>query len=387
MNIPIAKPFFDSSEEQAVIEVIRSGWVSQGPICAQFEQAVADFVGVAYGRATNSGTSALHLALLACGIQPGDEVIVPAFTCVATLNPLEHIGARAVPVDITLDTFGLDTQRLESAITPRTKAIILVHLFGQAASIRETLTIAQRHNLKVIEDAALGLGAQVGQQQVGSLGDAACLSFHPRKMITTGEGGMVLTGSAEIAQRISELRNYGASVPAWKRHSGKLFDLPVYAHAGYNYKLTDIQASVGLEQVRKLPTMLQMRHEIAQRYTAALHDLPWLQVPREPAGEVHAYQSYVCLQRGTAPADAEQIATLRRRLWEHLARSGVASVQGAQAMATMDVYQRTYGWKPHDFPMALWADRTSVALPIYPAMTRDEQEHVIESVRSFQPAH
>lgn len=390
IKIPIARPYLDEHEEGAVKEVIRSGWVSQGPVCAKFEHALARFVGVRHGRAVNSGTSAIHLALLACGVQPGDEVIIPAFTCVATLNPLEHIGARPVPVDIDLTTFGLDASRLSAALTPRTRAIIIVHLFGQAAHSNALLQYAQQHGLRVIEDAALGLGARVGVQPVGSSGDVACLSFHPRKMITTGEGGMLLTNSDEIAERVTALRNYGASVPAWKRHTGNLFMLPIYEHAGYNYKLTDLQAGIGLEQVRKLPTILQMRREIAQRYNESLADLEWLQLPIEPAGETHAYQSYVCLLQppGTAndQESLETVTRLRERFWQHLFERGIASVQGAQAMPTIDYYQRTYGWNAADFPMALWADRASVALPIYPGLTEDEQMYVVESIRSFVPA-
>jgi len=384
-KIPIARPYLDSDEEHAVIEVLKSGWISQGPRCIEFERALANFVGVKHGRAVNSGTSAIHLALLACDIQPGDGVIVPAFTCVATLHPLEHIGARPLLVDIDLDTFGLEVGKLAEAITTRTKAIIIVHLFGLAADVEEVISFASHHGLKVIEDTALGLGARLGDRYAGSFGDAACLSFHPRKMITTGEGGMVLTNSDDVAARVAELRNYGASVPAWERHRDNLFDLPVYERAGYNYKLTDIQAGIGLEQVKKLPAILQMRREIAQRYDEALADLPWLQLPQEPASRTHAYQSYVCLLRADNDSDLDAVEAVRRRLWQHLANHGIASVQGAQAMPTIAFYRRKYGWKPQDSPVALRVDKTSVALPIYPGMTSEEQQQVIRTVRSFRP--
>jgi perosamine synthetase len=384
VKVPVAKPYLDEAEEEAVVSTLRSGWISQGPRCVEFERALADFVGVKHGRAVNSGTSALHLALLACGIGPGDEVIVPAFTCVATLNPIEHIGARPVVVDIHPDTYGLDSTNLATAITPRTRAVIVVHLFGLAADIEAVVTCAAAHNLKVIEDAALGLGARVGSRQVGSFGDAACLSFHPRKMITTGEGGMVLANSEQIAARVAELRNYGASVPAWERHKRDLFALPAYEEAGFNFKLTDIQASIGLEQLRKLPTILALRRELACRYDAALADLPWLQLPCESAGRTHAYQSYVCLLR-TDVSDLDALEALRLRFWRHLADQGVTSVQGAQSMPTVAFYRRKYGWQPQDFPLALRADKGSVALPIYPGMTTDEQQQVIQSVRSFLP--
>jgi perosamine synthetase len=385
MRIPVAKPYLDGSESRAVAKVLCSGWISQGPKCAEFERALATFVDVKHGRAVNSGTNAIHLSLLACDIQPGDEVIVPAFTCVATLNPLEYIGARPVLVDVGIDTFGLDISKVAEAITPRTKAIIAVHMFGLVANIEEVMSCASRHGLKVIEDASLGLGARLGHQCVGSFGDVATLSFHPRKIITTGEGGMVLTNSHEIANRVSELRNYGASVPAWERHSKNLFDLPNYERVGYNYKFTDIQASIGLEQVKKLPAILKMRRKIAQRYDDALSDLHWLQLPQEPAGWTHAYQSYVCLLKTNNFCDLNTLRTLRLYFLEHLAKDGIASVQGAQSMPTISFYNRKYGWKPQDYPMALWADRGSVALPIYPSLTQDDQNQVIQSILSFRP--
>ena len=384
MNIPIAKIFFDYSEERAVIETIRSGWVSQGPKCAEFEQKMAAIIGVKHARAVNSGTNAIHLALLASGIQSGDGVIVPAFTCVAALYPLEYIGAQPVLVDIDIKTFGLDIAKLAEAITPRIKAIMVTHLFGLAANIETTLSLASQHGLKVIEDAALGLGASVGERQVGSFGDASCLSFHPRKMISTGEGGMVLTNSDEISARVAELRSYGASVTAWERHKGKSFGLPIYERVGYNYKLTDIQASIGLAQIKKLPDMLQRRRKIAQAYNEALSGLPWLQLPQEIPGHTHVYQSYVCLMR-TKDACLEGCEAIRRRLWEHLAERGVASVQGAQAMPTIAYFRRKYGWNPKDYPASLRADMSSLALPVYPGMTPDEQNHIIQSVRSFAP--
>jgi perosamine synthetase len=385
MKIPIAKPYFDQNEYRAVSEVLASGWVSQGPKSVEFEKALANYIGVKHGRAVNSGTTAIHCALLACGVQAGDEVIVPAFTCVATLHPIEYIGARPVIVDVELDTFGLDASRLQEAISPRTKAIIVVHLFGLAAKVEEVLPLVADREVKVIEDAALGLGARIGERHAGSLGHAACLSFHPRKMITTGEGGMVLTNSDQVAARVAELRNYGASVPAWERHKGKLFDLPAYHQVGYNYKLTDIQAAIGLEQTRKLPAMVARRREIARRYDNSLAHLQWLRLPREPAGRTHAYQSYVCMLQAGSAADLASLAGLRLRFLRHLAELEVASVQGAQAMAAVDYYHRKYGWDPHDFPAALQADAGTVSLPIYAGLSEDEQAHVIDAVCSFVP--
>lgn len=384
ITVSIARPSFSDAEEEAVIEVLRSGWVSQGPKCGAFEQVLSRYVGVKHGRAVNSGTGAIHLALLASGVKRGDKVIVPAFTCVAALHPLESIGAEPVPVDIELETFGLDPISLMKAMTADTKAVMVAHLFGQAAKITAVMQAASDRCVKVIEDAALGLGATVGDRLVCSFGHAACLSFHPRKIITTGEGGMVLTNSDEVADTVAKLRNYGASVSALDRHHGKLFDLPDYNEIGYNFKLTDVQASIGLTQSKKLPAFIEMRREIAKRYDDAFAGLPWLRLPREEHGTTHVYQSYVCLL-GSDDRNFDTVGKLRYRFLNHLAMYGVASVQAAQAMPTISFYHRKYGWKPQNFPMALRADVSSVALPIYPGLPRDGQDHVIQAVRAFVP--
>ena len=385
MSIPIAKPYFDEYEKQAVSEVLESGWVSQGPKCEEFERAVRRFVGAKHAVATNSGTSAIHLALIASEVGPGDEVICPAFTCVAMLHPIEHLGAKPVLVDIELEAFGLDVSLLADAMTSRTRAVMAAHLFGLAANMEEIARSASDHGISMVEDAALGLGATLGNKNAGSFGDVSCLSFHPRKMITTGEGGMILTDSEEIARRAAELRNYGATASAWTRHEGNLFDLADYKEAGFNYKLTDIQAAIGLVQIKKLTEILRKRCAIARRYDEAFADLDWLILPREPEGRRHAYQSYVCMVSVGSAGDTGSVSSVRRKLWSHLAGDGIASVQGAQAMPTVAYYHEKYGWEPRDFPAALRADVASVALPIFPGLTEDEQDRVIRSVQAFRP--
>jgi perosamine synthetase len=380
MKIPVARPYLDAKEEEAAVCALRSGWISQGPRCAEFESALASTVGVRFGRVVNSGTSAIQLALMAFGVRSGQEVIVPAFTCVATLNPIEQIGARPVPVDIEPDTFALNPDLLSKAVTKDTAAVIAVHLFGLPARMDAIMPLASRLGLKTMEDAALGLGGRLHDRSVGSFGDAAVLSFHPRKMITVGEGGMVLTQSEEIARAVGVLRNYGASVQAWDRHRGRLSELPRYEAAGFNYKMSDILASIGLEQLKKLPEMLVLRRKVARRYDEGLSDLPWLGLPRIPSGMEHAYQSYVC-RVGDGNVDAS--SALRLKLFHRLAESGIAAVQGAQSMAAVEYYRRKYGWEPRDFPVALLADASSVALPIFPGLAEDDQARVIQTIRSF----
>jgi dTDP-4-amino-4,6-dideoxygalactose transaminase len=387
MRVPIAKPFLDSAEEKAVLEVLRSGWVSQGPQCARFEEAVASFVGVPYARAVNSGTGALHLALLACGIGPGDEVVAPAFTCAATLNSIEFTGATPVLCDIELSSFALDPERIAQGLTPRTKAVVLVHLFGAPGRISQLQASTAGSGIILIEDAALSLGARFSGRAVGSFGKASFLSFHPRKMITTGEGGMVLTESSEVAEAVTALRGYGASVSALDRHNRELFELPTYERAGFNFKLTDLQASIGVEQMRKLPAIIERRRERAQRYHHAFKGLDWLSLPFDPPGSYHVYQSYTCLLRPDLHREqsVEKLSAVQRRFFRHLSDNGIASVQGAQSIPRLGYYRAKYGWVAEDYPMALIADHGTVCLPIYPSLSVEEQDAVIRAVRTFDP--
>jgi perosamine synthetase len=264
MKIPVAKPLFDENEKKAILETLESGWVMQGPKVQEFERAVSEYVSGKFAKATSSGTAALHLALVACGIGRGDEVILPPFTCVASANPVEYIGAKPVFVDIDLKTFNIDVPKIEEAITESTKAIMPVHLFGLCADMGPIVRLAKEYDLKIIEDAALALGAFYKGKHAGTFGDTGCFSFHPRKMITTGEGGMIITNHAEITEMVEVLRNYGAAISAWQRHHGQFHVLPKYHVLGYNYKMTDIQASIGVEQMKKLPLLLNARKRLAR---------------------------------------------------------------------------------------------------------------------------
>lgn len=388
MRIPIAKPMFDENEMRVILEPLKSGWISQGPAVQEFENVFKSYVGTRYASAVSSGTAALHLALLASGVQPGDEVITSPFTCVATVNPIEYVNAKPVFVDIDLKTFNINVSEIEKIISHRTKAIIPVHLFGLCADMGPLIEIARKHNVIVIEDAALALGSFYRGQHAGTFGTATIFSFHPRKMITTGEGGMVVTNDEEIDRRIKVLRNYGASISAWQRHREKLHTLPEYHYLGFNYKMTDIQASLGIMQMQKLQSILEKRRRIAERYTEELNSLGWLIVPEEPPGYVHAYQSYVCLFNPDDtihnPDRLEWAYQIRNRLMNFLYEKGIATVQGAQAIHIVSYYKEKYGFNEFDFPNALIADKLSIALPIYPQLSDEEQMYVIKSLKSFR---
>jgi perosamine synthetase len=287
-------------------------------------------------------------------------------------------------VDINLDTYGVAVDRITDDLARRARAVIVAHLFGQAAPIDQLKSFVSRFDVALIEDAALALGSRIGKEAVGSFGDVACLSFHPRKMITTGEGGMVLTDSETAAHRVEELRAYGASVSAWDRHRHGLFSVGTYESVGYNYKLSDILAGIGIEQLNKLPTIIELRQQIAARYRASLADVQWIRLPTESAQTTHVYQSFVCLLEAEG-AQTDALTGERNRLLRHLLEHGIESVQGAQAMSTVGYYRDKYGWRPGDYPSALLADSATFALPIYPGLTEEQQSRVIEAIRSFQP--
>ena len=384
MQIPITKPFFGEQEEKAVVEPLRSGWVVQGPKVAEFESLFADYAKAPYALATSSCTAALHLALVALGIGPGDEVILPAFTFVATANVIEQQRATPVFCDIDLHAFNIDVSQIASRITPHTKAIMPVSLFGLCADMEPIIEVAQEHNLYVIEDAACGIGAWYHGHHAGTLADIGCVSFHPRKAITTGEGGMVLTADKELAEKIRSLRNHGAIKSDLQRHESKRgFLLPEYNVVGYNYRMTDLQGAIGVVQMGRLKHVLERRTALAQRYDQALQNLPWLETPYTPEGYVHGYQSYVCLFRPEEPTmdNVEELHERRNMLMAGLEERGIATRQGTQAVHILGYYRQRYGLKAADFPNAYLADRLSLALPLYPQMTEEEFAYVIENIR------
>jgi perosamine synthetase len=371
VNIPITKPYLGAEELEALREPLSSGWLTQGPQVRRFEDAFAETVGAPYAVSCTSCTSALHLALTGLGIGPGDEVILPSFTFVASANAIEYTRARPVFVDIQLDTFNIDPVGTRAAITARTKAIMPVHLFGLAADMTPLLAMAREHGLKVIEDAACGAGSRAAGKALGTIGDAGCYSFHPRKVITTGEGGMVVTHDRALAERLTQLRSHGAAVSDLDRHKSGGFVLPSYDRIGFNYRMSDLQAAVGLVQLGRLDWIVAERRRRARRYTDAFSRLAGITCPIERAGYFHAYQSYVLFV--DTPLSRDDLAS-------RLAAAGIATRQGTHAVHTLGVYASKYRFHPNDFPNALAADRQSLALPLYPQMTDDEQHYVIQHV-------
>lgn len=383
-KIPITKPYFGEEELRAVQLPLESGWVVQGPHVEEFERMFSDFTGAPHSVSASSCTTALHMAVAALDLRPGDEVIVPAFTWVATANVVEYMGARPVFCDIDLATFNVDPKLVEPLVTERTVGIIPVHLFGLCADMRGVMEVAGRRKLWVVEDAACAFGGWQGGRHAGTFGDMGCFSFHPRKSITTGEGGMITTASDELNRLVRSLRDHGASRSDLTRHTEKqAFLLAEYNLLGYNYRLTDIQGALGVEQMKRAAWILEERRRRAAFYDEALAGLDWLERPVVPEGNVHGYQAYVCLFRPERPS-LENVEGLHRRrnaVMERLEELGISTRQGTHAPVIQGFYRDKYGLRPEQFPNSYVADRLSFALPLYAQMTDEEQSRVVAEVR------
>ncbi len=374
VHIPITKPYMTDDEAQAAAAAIRSGWIVQGPNVAAFEQAVATYVGARHAIATTNCTTALHLALLCRGIGAGDEVIVPSFTFIATANAVLHAGATPVFVDIDPRTYNMDPALIEAAITPRTRAIIPVDQIGLAADLDPILELAARHHLHVIEDAAPAIGATYRGRRVGSISPVTCFSFHPRKSITCGEGGMITTDDDALAAQARVLRSHGASISDLARHQASTVTLEEYDELGYNYRMTDIQAAVGIEQLKKLDWILEQRRALGDRYARLLSRLPGIIPPYAPAEAPHTYQSYaVKLDPAVWPS--------RDAVMERMLERGIATRRGVMAIHLEPYYRRRFG--PVSLPVTEEATRQTILLPLYATMTESEQDLVVDALRAI----
>lgn len=381
MKIPISKPYFGEEEQQALLQPLETGWVVQGPQVAEFESRFANYTNLSNPIATTSCTTALHLAMIALGIGPGDEVLVPAFTWVATANVVEMQGARPVFIDIELDTFNIDPSKIEACITSKTRAIIPVSLFGISAAMKPIIELAKNYNLKVVEDDACATGARYHGKHAGALADLACFSFHPRKAITTGEGGMVTTGDQFLAERIRSLRDHGASKSDLARHFGnRSYLLPEFNQVGYNYRMTDLQGAIGVVQMGRLHWILEQRTRLAQKYDEALNEHPCLRPPVVPPDCQHGYQAYVTMFQPEPPtiANVTRLNARRNTLMDELEAEGVATRPGTHAVHMLGYYARKYSLKPADFPNAYLADQLTLTLPLYAQMTEAEQHYVLD---------
>jgi perosamine synthetase len=387
MKIPITKTSFLDTDFDAVKKVLESGWVVQGPKVKEFEDMWCSFTGSRYSVAVTSCTTALHLSLIAAGVKQGDEVIVPSFTWIATVNAVEYCGAKPVFCDIDLKTFNIDATKAGNLITEKTKAIIPVHLFGLSADMDLISEISSSKKLKIIEDAACGFGAFYKGKHAGNFGDFGCFSFHPRKAITTGEGGMITINNEEADIYLRSLRDHGASISDLQRHSGvQPYLLPDFSNLGYNYRMTDIQAVLGVMQMKRANEILNKRTEIARRYNEGLKNSSLIRVPVYDNKYKHGYQSYVCM---FMPEDIDiksyrRVNELRNELMKYLLNKGISTRPGTHAVHTQKYYSNKYNIKQEGYPNSLFADRCSVSLPLYPSMTNEETDYVINTINNYK---
>ena len=375
--IQISTPTVGKDEYDALEETILSGWITQGPKVREFETAFSKCHDVKHSLATTSCTTALHVILKGLGIGAGDEVIVPSFTWVSSANVIEHCQATPVFVDIDLSTFNIDPEKIKEKLSHKTKAIIAVHLFGLCANIAKIKEVAP--NIPIVEDAACAIGSKSELGYAGALGTAGAFSFHPRKTVTTGEGGMVTTNDTALFEEIDILRNHGASISEEKRHmSDKPYVLPDFDHCGFNYRMTDIQANVGITQLKKLDSLLEFRQKWADFYMRELAEISWITLPTVPKDYYHAWQSFVCVVD-------ETIAPLSRNdIMEKLKENGISTRPGTHAVHMLGYYKNKYNIHASDYPQAQKANDCSISIPLHNNMTIEDFEHIVNVIKSIK---
>jgi dTDP-4-amino-4,6-dideoxygalactose transaminase len=376
-RIQIAAPSMGEEEWLALREPIETGWLTQGPKVAAFERAFAERHRVRHAIAVTSATTGLHLALAALGIGPGDEVIVPAFTWVATANAVLYCGATPVFADVDRATFNIDPADVARRLTKRTRAVIPVHLFGLCADMAGLRAVLPS-GVRIVEDAACASGAALGDTPAGGLGDLGVFSFHPRKSVTTGEGGMVTTNDDALAERARVLRNHGASVSEEERHHGpRPYLLPDFDELGFNYRMTDLQGAIGLVQLAKLDRFIDERAAAAAYYRRELASVEWLRTPYEPNAGRHAWQAFVTY------VDPARAPRPRNEIMELLQARGIATRPGTHAVHMLRYYRDRFGLSPDDYPASRDCDANSMAIPLHNRMAADDYAYVVAALRAL----
>lgn len=371
MNIPIAKPFLGKEEADAAHKTILSGWVTQGPKVAEFEENFAEYVGSKYAIAVSNCTTALHLSLIVAGVSEGDEVICPSMSYIASANSITYVGATPIFAEVNQD-YNLDIESVKSKISSKTKAILIVHQMGMPADIDSFKSLCQKYNLQIIEDAACAIGSEYKGQMIGSHSDLVCFSFHPRKVITTGDGGMIATSNKKFKDRLKRLRKHAMSVSDYERHNSKEILFEDHLEIGYNYRMTDIQASVGIEQLKKLDFILNRRREIAKIYIDGLKEISCIILPKDKNGFKTNYQSFSIFLKKSSPIK-------RNELMKILSSKGIASRRGI-----MNAHLETaYKQKKIKLPVSENYYKNSIIIPLYSSLKNDQIYYIINEIKKL----
>ena len=390
MKIPITKTVFLEAEKKAILAPLETGWVVQGPNVFEFQKLFSKFTGSKFSHATSSCTTALHLGLEALKVKSKDKVILPSFTYVASANSIEYTGAEVLFCDINLKTFNIDETKLEELLKKDSsiKAIMPVNLFGLCSNMPFIMKLAKKYNLKVIEDSACGFDGWIEEKHSGTFGDIGCFSFHPRKSISTGEGGMLITNNQEISLVVSQLKDHGATKSDFLRHTQKGGSLlPDFTMKGYNYRMTDFQGALGVCQMNNSKYIMDGRRKIAKKYDLALKEIKELIPPYTPLGYKHGFQSYVCLFTNNediinlTKSQIDRLNIKRNIFMEKLEEKGIATRQGTHAVHTLTYYKNKNNFKEEDFLFSYAADRLSIALPLYTQMSDEEFNYVIKNIK------
>lgn len=372
--IPIAKPYLDKEEAQNAYDTILTNWVTQGPRVQEFEENFAKYVGSKYAVALSNCTTALHLSMIVAGIKAGDEVICPSMSYIATANSIMYVGAKPVFAEVNPETYNIDVHHAEKLITPKTKAILIVHQIGMPADIDAFKALCKKHNLQLIEDAACAAGSAYKGAKIGSHSDLVCFSFHPRKVITTGDGGMITTNNEAYYERLKLLRQHGMSVNDRVRHTSSKVIFEDHVELGYNYRLTDIQAAVGIKQLEKLDWLIEERRKIAMQYHESFKDINCISLPIEQEGYFSNYQSYSILLKDNCPIS-------RNDLMQKLLDLGISTRRGVMTTHRETAYKEYC--KGLSLPISEKTSDQSIIIPLFVPMQGDDINFVISSIQNL----
>jgi perosamine synthetase len=369
--LPIAKPYFAEDDAKAAYDTVLSGWVTQGPKVQEFEEKFAAYVGSKYAVAVSSCTTALHLAMIVSGIGDGDEVICPSMSYIATANSIKYVGAIPVFTEVNPETYNIDVKHAEKKITSKTKAVLIVHQIGMPADIDSFKVLCDKYKLKLIEDAACAVGSAYKGTKIGSHSDLVCFSFHPRKVISTGDGGMITTSREDFYNRLKRLRQHGMSVSDQVRHNAGKLIFEDHLEVGYNYRMTDIQASVGIQQLKKLDWIIYERRKIAQQYLTAFKNIECIRLPFEEDGYFSNYQSFSIYLKENCPIG-------RNELMERLLEKGISSRRGIMTSHRETAYKASC--KDLSLPVSEDASDNSILIPLFVPMIEDDINLVISTL-------